>query len=299
MKRSFNLGYYISEGFHSIFTHGLMSFAAVFMIVSCLLIMGSFSLVALNLERELGKLERDNQFLAFVDDSYSREQAMALVGEIRAVPNVSSVTFITREEAKEANDKKYAEESHGDLFADLPAEVFRDRYAIHMTDISLLTETVNAVESIPGIDGHTAATEISEGLVLIRNVATAIAVILTTLLLIISLFIIYNTIRLGTFTRREEVAIMKMVGATNGFVRGPFIVEGMLLGLAGGVIAFFCQWGIYELIADAVNTGSAIELLTVIPFREIAGRMFGIFAAVGLAVGTGGSAMAIRKFLQV
>ena len=139
MKRSYNLGYYISEGFHSIFTHGLMSFAAVFMIVSCLLIMGSFSLVALNLERELGKLERENQFLAFVDDSYSREQAMALIGEIRAVPNVSSVTFITREEAKEANDKKYAEEDHGDLFADLPAEVFRDRYAIHMTDISLLT----------------------------------------------------------------------------------------------------------------------------------------------------------------
>lgn len=299
MKRSYNLGYYISEGFHSIFTHGLMSFAAVFMIVSCLLIMGSFSLVALNLERELGKLERDNQFLAFVDDSYSREQAMALVGEIRAVPNVASVTFITREEAKEANDKKYAEENHGDLFADLPAEVFRDRYAVHMTDISLLTETVDAVEAIPGIDGHRAATEISEGLVFVRNVATGIAVILIALLLVISVFIIYNTIRLGTFTRRDEVAIMKMVGATNGFVRGPFIVEGMLLGLAGGVIAFFCQWGVYHLIANAVSSGGAMELLTIIPFREIAGKMFGIFAAVGLVVGTGGSVMAIRKFLQV
>lgn len=299
MKRSFNLGYYISEGFHSIFTHGLMSFAAVFMIVSCLLIMGSFSLVALNLERELGKLERDNQFLAFVDDSYSREQAMALVGEIRAVPNVASVTFITREEAKEANDKKYAEENHGDLFADLPAEVFRDRYAVHMTDISLLTETVNAVESIPGIDGHRAATEISEGLVFVRNVATGIAAILIALLLVISVFVIYNTIRLGTFTRRDEVAIMKMVGATNGFVRGPFIVEGMLLGLTGGVVAFFCQWGVYHLIAEAVSSGGAMDLLTIIPFREIAGRVFGIFAAVGLVVGTGGSVMAIRKFLQV
>ncbi len=299
MKRSFNLGYYISEGFHSIFTHGLMSFAAVFMIVSCLLIMGSFSLVALNLERELGKLERENQFLVFVDDSYSREEAMALESQIKAVPNVSTVTFITREEAKEANDKKYAEENHGDLFADLPAEVFRDRYAIHMNDISLLTQTVDAVETIPGIDGHRAATEISEGLVFIRNVATGIAVILTALLLIISVFIIYNTIRLGTFTRRDEVAIMKMVGATNGFVRGPFIVEGMILGLAGGVLAFFCQWGIYELIADAVNTGGAIDLLSVIPFREIAPKVAGIFAAVGQVVGTGGSVMGIRKFLQV
>lgn len=299
MQRSYNLGYYISEGFHSIFTHGLMSFAAVFMIVSCLLIMGSFSLVALNLERELGKLERDSQFLAFVDESYSREQAMALIGEIRSVPNVASVSFITREEAKQANDQKYAEEKHGDLFADLPAEVFRDRYAIHMTDISLLSQTVDAVESIPGIDGHRAATEISEGLVFVRNVATGIAAILIALLLVISVFVIYNTIRLGTFTRRDEVAIMKMVGATNGFVRGPFIVEGMLLGLMGGVVAFFCQWGIYHLIAEAVSSGGAMDLLTIIPFREIAARMLGIFAAVGLVVGTGGSVMAIRKFLQV
>jgi len=299
MKRSYNFSYYLSEGFHSIFTHGLMSFAAVFMIVSCLLIMGSFSLVALNLESKLGDLERDNQFLAFVDETYTREQAMALQGELEALPNVASVVFDTKENAKAAFEKKHAEDNHAGLYANLPDEVFRDRYAIHMTDISQLEETIAAVEGVEGIDGHQAAPEISEGLTLVRNVATAVALILIVLLLIISLSIIYNTIKLGTFTRREEIAIMKMCGATNSFVRGPFIFEGMLLGLMGAIIAFFCQWGIYEVIVQAIDTGKAINLIEIIPFRTLALRLLGVFAATGLVVGTGGSVLAIRKFLQV
>lgn len=92
---------------------------------------------------------------------------------------------------------------------------------------------------------------------------------------------------------------MKMCGATNGFVRGPFIFEGMILGLTGGVIAFFLQWGIYGLIAQAINTGKTIQLVTVIAFTAIAPKVLGFFVLMGLVVGTGGSVMAIRKFLQV
>lgn len=299
MKRSYNLGYYFSEGFHSIFTHGLMSFAAVMMIVACLLIMGSFSLVALNLEQELGKLERDNEFLAFVDENYTREQAMALQSSIEAVDNVSYVTFATKEEAQQKYAEKYASDQNAELYSELPTEVFRDRYSVHMTDLSRMQETIDAVEGIEGIEGHQAAPEVAEGFVLIRNVAAGVALILILMLMAISLFIIYNTIKLGTFTRREEIAIMKMCGATNGFVRGPFVFEGMLLGLFGAVLAFFLQWGIYVLIARAIDTGETFQLLTIIPFRDMWPRVLGIFAATGLVVGTGGSVMAIRKFLQV
>ena len=299
MKRSYNIGYYFSEGFHSIFTHGLMSFAAVMMIVACLLIMGSFSLVALNLERELGKLERDNEFLAFVDETYTREQAQALQSKLEAVPNVASVVFTAKEEAQQAYADKYASDQNAQLYSELPPEVFRDRYSVHVNDLSLLQSTINGVEAVEGIDGHQAAPEVAEGFVLIRNVATAVAFILIFMLLAISLFIIYNTIKLGTFTRREEIAIMKMCGATNGFVRGPFIFEGMLLGLCGAVVAFFLQWGIYTLIARAIDTGGSFQLITVVPFGEIWQMVLGVFAATGLVVGTGGSVLAIRKFLQV
>ena len=299
MKTSHNLGYYFSEGFRSIFTHGLMSFAAVFMIVACLIIMGSFSLVALNLERELGQLEEDNQFLAFVDESLTREEGQALQSAIEAIPNVSQVVFTTKEQAQQNYAEKYAGDKNAALYAELPPEVFRDRFAIHMEDLSRMGETIDAVEAVDGIDGHQAAPEVAEGFVLIRNVATAVALILIVLLFIISLSIIYNTIRLGTVTRREEIAIMKMCGATNGFVRAPFVVEGMLLGLVGALLAFFLQWGIYTLITQAMDTGSTIQLLTVIPFGEIWGRVLAVFAATGLVVGTGGSVLAIHKFLQV
>lgn len=299
MNRRHNFSYFLSEGFHSIFTHGLMSFAAVFMIVACLLIMGSFALVALNLERQLGVLESENEFLAYVDESYSRAQAMALQSKIEAVPNVASVTFTTREAAKQNYADKYADDKNAQLYTELPDEVFRDRYAVHVLDLSRLSETIDAVESIEGIQGHQAAPEVAEGFVLVRNVATAVAMILAVLLLIVSLFIIYNTIKLGTFTRREEIAIMKMVGATNGFVRAPFIFEGMILGLFGAVLAFFAQWGVYELILQTIDTGATIQLIQVIPFKEIWTRVLGAFAAVGFLVGTLGSVLAIRKFLQV
>ena len=299
MKKSYNFGYYMAEGFHSIFTHGLMSFTAVFMIVACLIIMGSFSLVAVNLEQELGKLERENEFLAFVDESFSREEAMALQNVIETIPNVSQVSFTTKEEAQQNYAEKYASDKNAALYTELPPEVFRDRFSVHMEDLSLMQQTIDAVEAVEGINGHQAAPEIAEGFLLVRNVATAVALILIAILLLISIFIIYNTIKLGTFTRREEIAIMKMCGATNGFVRAPFVVEGMLLGLTGAVLAFFLQWGVYTLITGAIDTGHTIQLLTVVPFKDIWVRVLGAFAGIGLLVGTGGSVLAIRKFLQV
>ena len=299
MKKSYNLGYYLSEGFRSIFTHGLTSFAAACMIVACLVIMGSFSLVVLNLEQELSKLEQDNQFLAFVDENYTRGEALALKAQIEAVPNVAAVLFETREEAQKNYAAKYASDQNAALYSELPAEVFRDRYAVHVEDLSMMQATVDAVEAIEGIEGHQASPEVAQGFVLVRNVAAGVAAILIVLLLFISGFIIYNTIRLGTFSRREEITIMKMCGATHGFVRGPLIFEGMILGLLGAVLAFFCQWGVYQLIAQAINTEGSFRLFSVIPFREIWPEVLGTFAGAGLVVGTGGSVLAIRKFLNV
>jgi len=276
-----------------------MSFAAVLVIVACLLIMGSFSLLAINLEKEMENVEDENVFLAFVDDSYTPQQAQALQKKIAAVPNVTSADFVSKTQAKVDFEAEHAEDDHVGLYADLPAEVYRDRYVVHIDDIGVLRETVEAVEAVEGIDGHRAYPEISDGLLIVRNVAVGVATILIVLLVLISLFIIYNTIKLGTFTRRDEIAIMKMVGATNGFVRGPFIFEGMILGVLGAGIAFFAQWGVYELITQAIDTQQTIQLLHVEPFLHMAPRVFLTFICTGLAVGTGGSVLAIRKFLQV
>lgn len=296
MAKKFDIQYYFSEGFHSIFTHGFMSFAAVCMIVACLLIMGSFTLVAVNLDNMLGDLEAENEFLAYVDESYTEEQARDIKSQIEAIPNVSQVTFVTRAEAM---DDFRAGRENNELLADLPDEVLRDRFRIHVQDIKQLKATSEQVQKITGVADVNAAYDIAQGFVLVRNIATGVAAVLVAMLAVVSLFIIANTIKLAFFYRREEIAIMKMCGATNAFVRWPFVVEGMLLGLTGALIAFFAQWGIYELVAKLIVQGNGLSLVTITSYLSMAPTILAVFCITGALIGVGGSTLAIRKFLQV
>ncbi len=295
----YNMGYHLKEGFHSIFTHGLMSFAAVCMIVACLIIMGSFSLVAVNLDNTLGDLEAENEFTAYVEEGMAEADARALQTKLEQIPNVSSVTFVNGEQALEDYKQRYVDSENAALFEDLPEDLLQHRFRIHVVDIESLSQTVAAVAEVDGISETQAALDIAQGFITIRNMAGAVAWILILLLLIISLFIIANTIKLATFHRREEIAIMKMCGATNWFVRWPFIFEGMILGFVGAVVAFFLQWGIYSLMVTAISEYGGLQLIAVVPFQTLALRVAAIFAAAGLLIGAGGSLLAIRKFLQV
>ena len=295
----YNMGYHLKEGFHSIFTHGLMSFAAVCMIVACLIIMGSFSLVAVNLDNTLGDLEAENEFTAYVEEGMAEADAQALQTELEQIPNVSSVAFVNGEQALEDYRQRYVDSENAALFEDLPEDLLQHRFRIHVVDIESLSQTVAAVAEVDGISETQAALDIAQGFITIRNMAGAVAWILILLLLIISLFIIANTIKLATFHRREEIAIMKMCGATNWFVRWPFIFEGMILGFVGAIVAFFLQWGIYSLMVTAISEYGGLQLIAVVPFQTLALRVAAIFAAAGLLIGAGGSLLAIRKFLQV
>ena len=133
----------------------------------------------------------------------------------------------------------------------------------------------------------------------VRNIATGVALVLIAILAVVSLFIIANTIKLATFYRREEIAIMKMCGATNAFVQWPFVVEGLILGLTGALLAFFAQWGIYQLVAKLVIQGNGLSLITIVGYESMARMILLIFCATGALIGVGGSLLAIRKFLQV
>ncbi len=296
MARRFDAGYYLSEGVHSIFTHGFMSFAAVCMIVACLLIMGSFTLVAVNLDKNLGDLENENQLAVYVDESYTEEKARSLEEEIAKIPNVTEMTFESKETALENWKAKY---SDVDLMDNLPDDAFRDRFYVHMDNIELIAQTKADLENVPGVAKVVAAVEIAEGFVMVRNIATGVALVLVGILLIVSLFIIANTIKLATFYRREEIAIMKMCGATDGFIRWPFVVEGLALGLAGSLVAFFLQWGIYHLVATNIVQSNGLSLMTMISYTSMVDIILPVFCGVGVIIGVGGSLIAIRKFLQV
>ncbi len=295
MKR-LNLGYYLGEGFRGIKNHGMMSFSAVCMIVGCLLIMGTFTLLAVNLEHMLSRLEAENEFLAYIDETYTTEQARALEADVLAVENVSTAEFVTREQALE----QYREDRKGnELLNELPATALRDRFRIRVHEISRMQDTVEQVRAINGVVNISAQVEVAQGFTLVRNIAGGVALVLVAVLMLVSMFIISNTVRLATFYRREEIAIMKMCGATNGFVRWPFVVEGAILGLIGSLLAFFLQWGIYHFVCSAVIQSNGLSLLTVLPYGDMARQILLTFLGSGFLIGVGGSLLAIRKFLQV
>lgn len=290
------IGYLIKEGFLSIFTHGFMSFASICVIIACLVIMGSFSLLAVNIDSIIQDLEQQNQMVAFVDETLSEDDARALETQIREMPNVRAVEFTTREQARENYVSQYED---SELFEDIDGSVFRHRYVVYLEDISIMEQTQRNLYKIYGIADVQAHLDVANGFITVRNVISIVSLALVVVLVIVSVFIMANTIKLTTYGRREEIIIMKMVGASNSFIRFPFVVEGLILGLIGGGLAFLAEWGLYQLLTEKLMTGLIGNLVTIIPFNILFLPMLCVYLLIGIVVGVFGSSIAIRKFLKV
>ena len=289
------IGYLFREGFRSIGTHAFMSFASVTIIMACLIIMGSVSLLSLNIDALIKDLEDQNEIVVFVDEKLSEDEAKNVCEAIRKIDNVSSVDFVTREDAMESFMNKY----DSSFREGIDETVFRHRCVVHLTDIALMAQSKADLEATPGVAKVNAHLEYAKSFVTIRNIVSIISLVLIAILVFVSFFIMSNTIKLATFSRREEIAIMKMVGANNGFIRMPFSIEGLVLGILGGGLAILAQWGIYELITGKLVTSLTGSLLNVIPFNNVAQYVFIAFMGVGVLVGTFGGVNAIRNYLKV
>ena len=294
MKHNFT--YFFSEGVGNMFSHGFMSFAAIGITVACLVVMGTFSLVAYNAEVQLETLESEYEILAFVDETYDDAQTQQVGRALSKIANVKDVEFITKEQATENFEKKYENDY---MLQDLDAEIFRDRYAVFVSDLNAVNQTAEAIRGVEGVAKVRVDEDIAGGFITLRNVAGIVCIALIAILLVVSVFIISNTIKLTTFDRRDEIAIMKMVGATDGFIRWPFVYEGFFLGLISAVVAFLLQWLLYASVAKSLTMSDTMQLLKIVPFETIWQPVMVIFGAAGILIGIGGSLTAIRKFLRV
>ena len=273
-----------------------MSFASVTIIMACLIIMGSVSLLAVNIDALIKDLENQNEVVAFVDDSIENiEEAKALEMYIWDLGNVSNVEFVSRTDAMDAFMSKYDES----LMEGIDETVFRHRFVIQLADISLMAETEQGLRNIIGIAKVNAHLEYAKTFITIRNIVSVVSLVLIVMLVFVSIFIMSNTIKLATFGRREEIAIMKMVGANNSFIRMPFIVEGLVLGILGGGLAFFAQWGVYEVVTGKLVGSLTGSFLTVVPFRSLALVVLILYLGTGIMVGAVGGVNAIRNYLKV
>ena len=295
MKKN-NIGYLLREGIRGIFLHGFMSFAAIWVTVACLLIMGTFGLVLYNLNEMIVELEQENEMLVYIDETYSEAEAKSVGSQINQIANVHNAQFVSREQAVENFVDEMQDE---DLFDGLDPSTFRDRFVITLEDNSKMRETEAAIRSIEGVADVSVHYEIQEGFQTVQRILNIASVIIIAVLLVVSMLIISNTVKLAMYDRKEEIAIMKMVGATNGFIRWPFVVEGFILGILASAIAFFLEWGLYNLLQTQISMVDSLDLITVVPFVEVIEIVAIGYAVVGFLVGVLGSLMSIRKFLKV
>ena len=295
-NRKAGFGYYVREGLSSVFVHGFTSLAAMLVISACLMITGMFSLVAYNLDLQVQELSGKSEIVIYIDESVSRTDAQALGQKIRALDNIKDADFVTKEQLFEDYLDSLGEDAYvmEELRNDNP---LRDSYQITMDDVSLHADTVKALENINGVAASSSMQEVSDRLIQIRKVVNLISVTLVALLGAVSVFIIANTVKLAMFARKEEIAVMKMVGATNHFIRAPFVVEGMFLGMCAALLAFFVQWGVYAYVTKQLAAGTAI--LTMVGFGTVWQPVLGLMLAAGLVLGVGGSVITIRRFLKV
>lgn len=286
--------YLVGQGVKNIFTHGFMSFASVAIITACLLIMGCFSLITLNIDNMIAEMQSQNKVIAYVDENLSEEEARALQKDVEKVGNIDSLEFVTREEAMKSFESDYDSK----LFSNIDSSVFRHRYVISLSDLSLMDQTKTKLENVDGIADVTAHLDYAEKFVTFRNIVSVVSVILVVILFVVSLFIMTNTIKLATFGRREEIAIMRIVGATNGFIRLPFVIEGLILGALGGGIAYLLVMGLYHVATQKLLSAMAFGFVVLVPFSTVAMPLLGVFLGVGILVGVLGGLSAIRNYLK-
>ncbi len=301
MKGS-SFSYLIKEGARNIWVNRMMSLASIGILVSCMLLIGSAILLSINLNGMVSYVENQNEMVAFLEDSADGVTVSAVEAALNSNDNVDSFAFVSREEALE----RYSEIVPDSLLENLEQdkeEVFPLSFRITLKDLSLIDETTAQIESIPGIMRVNAPTNVAETVTGIKRAVYICGSGIVIILLAVTLIIIANTIKVTVFNRRKEINIMKFVGATDRFIRMPFVVEGILLGVISACIAYLLLWGGYTYLINYVQTQASATLSAflknLVPFSQVAKQLLASFAVGGIAIGVFGSMIFVRKHLKV
>ena len=250
MKLS-SIGYLIKEGIRNIWSNRMMSLASIGVLVSCLVLTGAAVMVSLNVWSVVDKVSESNVTTVYMDLKADDQKLKSAEEEMKSLSNVTKVSFFSKEEAI----KDYKDVVGEKVFAKMEGEgnPLPDAYKVTMADLEKYDETIKEIQAIDGVDTVSSQTDVADKLTSLNKIVQMMSVAIVCALIIISLFIISNTIRMTMYARRFEISIMKSVGATNMFVRIPFLMEGMIIGALSGVVALFGLMGIYDLIVEALQ----------------------------------------------
>ncbi len=291
-----SLSYLTREGFRNIWVNRLLSLATIVVLVSCLVIVGSGSLIFLNITSVLDLIEDQNVVMVYINDEADKAQMDILKGQLSGMENVEKVEFVSREEAFERQKAAYGEKAN--LLDGLSADILPNAYKVTVKDLSQFDATVAGIKTLDNVLQIHENSELAGKLASIRNAVSYVCIGVVAVLFFVSMFIVANTIRITIFNRRLEISIMKAVGATNMFIRWPFIVEGVLLGVFSAVIALGIQYGVYQVASIWLSDIMGMLGGTVVPFVDYIWIIFGMFVFIGMFIGSFGSIVSLNKYLK-
>ena len=295
--RGRSIGYLTKEGFKNIWVNRLLSLATVLVLVSCLVIVGTGTLIFFNINEVLDVIEDQNVIKVFIKDEASEYEQDILKVQLLDMSNIEDVVFVSREEGFEEVLATY--EDNADIMRDgLSADILPNAFRVTVKNIDEFNDTVAEIKELDNVLHIQENSELAGKIAKIRDAVSYISVGIVAVLFFVSLFIVANTIRITIFNRRLEISIMKAVGATNSFIRWPFIVEGILLGIFSAVVGLGIQYGVYSIAS--IWLGDILGMLggQVIPFVDYIWIILAMFAFIGVFIGAFGSILSLNKYLK-
>ncbi len=291
-----SLKYLTREGFRNIWVNRLMTLASVTVLLACMVIIGVGAMAFFNINVLLDKVEAQNVVMVYLNKEADQATVTSVGEALQQLPNVDTCDFVPKEDAFQ----KQIEEMGGDsaIFEGLSDNPLPDAYRVTLADLSVFNETIEQIKSIANIDTVRENSDLAGKLLSVRRAVTIVSIGLVAMLFLVALFIIANTIRITMFSRKLEINIMKAVGATNGFIRWPFFIEGVLIGIIASIVSLGVLWGLYELaVVSFADILSGLNF-SLVPFHSYALQIFGVFLLIGMFTGGIGSMISMNKYLK-
>ena len=291
-----SLKYLTHEGFRNVWVNRLMSLASVTVLMACLIIMGAGIMIYFNINNVVDKVQSQNVVMVYVADDASEDETTQIGTSLKGISNVESCEFVPKEVAFQEQIQSMGGDAA--LFEGFDEIPLPDAYKVTVKDLSQFENTVSQIKQINKVDSVRENSDLASKLLSLRHAVSIVSVGLVVMLFLVALFIISNTIRITMFSRKLEISIMKAVGATNWFIRWPFMIEGMILGPISGIVSLGVLWGLYAVAEKVFAQTLSLIGFSLVPFSGYWWQILLVFVAIGLFTGGFGSLVSMAKYLK-
>jgi cell division transport system permease protein len=293
------ISYFLAEGFRNVFKNKKSTFSCLGVMCATMLIFGLFFTIGENINSWVKNLEQEQGMQVFMDYDATEEEIRSLNEDLNKIEGVNSVTFVSKEDAYNSMKEKFGKNENA--LRGFTADAFSVSYMVTLTDLSLNDQVYNSINNLDTVREIQNKRDTIQTLSKVGNTIQIVTFVMFAILILISLFIISNTIKLTVHARRKEISIMKYVGATNSFIRTPFMIEGIIIGIISGVLSILIVGGGYNYIATHLANSETWQKLSLdlLSFGDMFGQIVLVYMILGVGIGIVGSSISMRKYLDV